>query len=213
MQKQKQVIWSTRKRPIAFITPEKNKFPMPNFNVLDKANYQLHCPLLYDSRRWTSWASTPSYPSLSFSGSAACPWNFWNGICTKVCLSSPVTSLHEAFSKILEIPAIMCSWLQRKVGHGSCSWILHLDAALTLFSAPVKFNDKSVNLSLLCPGCIPSSACAIYSLTFATAFNTPPFFQGAFLITLLNALSLSLSSTASYLPRIHNCGPSSLLNV
>ncbi len=138
-------------------------------------NYQLHCPLLYDPWRWTSWASTPSYPSLSFSGSAACHWNFWNGICTKVCLSSPVTSLRAAFSKILEIPAIMCCWLQRKVGHGSCSWILHLDAGLTLFSASVKFNYKSVNLSLLRPGSIPSSACAIYSLTFATAFNTPPF--------------------------------------
>jgi hypothetical protein len=66
---------------------------------------------------------------------------------------------------------------------------------------------------LLHPGSIPSSTCAIYSVTFETAFNTPPFFQGALLITLLNALSLSLSSTASYLRRIHNCGPSSPLNV
>ncbi len=142
-------------------------------------NYQLHCPLLYDSRRWTSQTSTPSYSSLSFFSSAACHWNFWNGICTKVCLSNPVTSLRAAFSKILDIPAIMCCWLQRKVGHGSCSSILHLDAALTVFLVPVKFNDESVNLSLLHPGSIPSSACAIYSVTFATAFNTPPFIQGA----------------------------------
>ncbi len=81
------------------------------------------------------------------------------------------------------------------------------------YSRPL--SNSIINLSILaCCVLGPYPAALVQSIHWHLQLpSIHHLFQGALLITLLNALSLSLSSTASYLPRIHNCGPSSLLNV
>ncbi len=90
----------------------------------------------------------------------------------------------------------------------SSIWMLHWP-----YSRPL--SNSMINLSILaCCVLGPCPAALVQSIHWHLQLpSIHHLFQCELLITILNVLSLSLSSTASYLPRIHNYGPSSLLNV